>query len=96
MKIEKAREYVTHRLSGELTEAGRIKIRWILTEAPQHHRTIYVQKAADAEVTAARIDNVQQLAAQMQPEGTLPLVLETGVPVRGWPAAWFAWFRRLR
>ena len=23
---------------GKLTEAGRLKIRWILTEAPQHHR----------------------------------------------------------
>ncbi len=71
----------------KLTEAGRMKIRWILTEAPQQHRTVYVQRADDPQVTAARIDNVQQVAAQLVPEGALPLVLETSIPVRGWPAA---------
>ena len=53
--------------SGVLTEAGRMKVRWILTEAPRHHRTIYVHRDEDAEVTAARIDYVQQLAAETQP-----------------------------
>ena len=72
---------------GKLTEAGRMKIRWILTEAPQQHRTIYVHRAGDPQVTSARIDDVQQLAAQLVPEGALPLVLETSIPVRGWPAA---------
>jgi len=72
---------------GKLTEAGRMKIRWILTEAPLQHRTIYVHRADDPQITAARIDNVQQLAAQLVPEGALPLVLETSIPVRGWPAA---------
>ena len=72
---------------GELTEVGRMKIRWILTEAPPQHRTIYVHSAGNAEVTAARIDSVQQLAAQLVPEGELPLVLETGIPVQDWPAA---------
>jgi hypothetical protein len=73
--------------SGDLTEAGRMKVQWILTEAPQHHRTIYVHKAGSPEITAARIDKVQQLAAQLVPEGELPLVLETGVAVQGWSAA---------
>jgi hypothetical protein len=73
--------------SGELTEAGRLKVRWVLTEAPQHHRTIYVHTADNPELTAARIDSVQQLAAQLVPEGELPLVLETGIPAQGWPAA---------
>jgi hypothetical protein len=72
---------------GKLTDAGRIKIRWILTEAPQHHRTIYVRRATTAEVTAARIDSVQQLAALIVPEGELPAVLETSIPAQGWPAA---------
>jgi hypothetical protein len=71
----------------ELTEAGRMKVRWILTEAPAQHRTIYVQRAIKSDVTAARIDTVQQLAAELLPEGALPLVLETSIPVRGWPAS---------
>jgi hypothetical protein len=72
---------------GKLTEAGRIKIRWILTEAPLQHRTIYVHRASTPEVRAARIDNVQQLAAELVPDGALPLVLETNIPVGGWSAA---------
>ena len=31
--------------TGELNEAGRIKVRWILTQAPQQHRSVYVYKA---------------------------------------------------
>jgi hypothetical protein len=50
---------------GELTEAARIKIRWIVTEAPVQHRTIYVQAASNPQLTAARIDSVQQLTAQL-------------------------------
>ena len=73
--------------TGELTESGRIKVRWILTEAPRHHRTIYVHRATEPGMTIARIDNVQQLAAQLVPQGTLPMVLETSIPVQGWPAA---------
>jgi len=72
---------------GELTEAGRMKVRWILTEAPSQHRTIYVHSSGNAELTATRIDNVQQLAAQLVPAGELPLVLETAIPAQGWSAA---------
>ena len=32
-------------VTGELTEAAHLKIRWILTEAPQQQRTIYVHRA---------------------------------------------------
>ena len=73
--------------AGELNEAGRMKVRWILTEAPQHHRTVYVHKTLNPELTAARIDNVQQYATKLIPQGALPMVLETSIPVRGWPAS---------
>jgi hypothetical protein len=72
---------------GELTAAARTKVHWVLTEAPTHHRTIYVHRAYDAEVTAARVDSVQQYAAQVVQSGPLPLVLETDITARGWPAA---------
>lgn len=73
--------------SGELTEAGKLKIRWILTEAPLHHRDIYVHRAEAAEKTLVRLDNVQRLAASLVPEGELPAVLETSISTRGWPAS---------
>jgi hypothetical protein len=72
---------------GELTEAARIKVRWILTQVPLQHRTIYVQTAINPDVTALRIDNVQQLASQIVPEGPLPPVVETMISPRGWRAA---------
>lgn len=73
--------------SGDLTEAGQLKVRWILTEAPQQHRTIYVRRARSPEETGARLDNVRQLAANIVPPGMLPPVLETSVPAHGWSAA---------
>jgi len=71
---------------GLLTEAGRLKIQWILTEAPRHRRTIYVYRARSREETAARIDAVHQYAARLVPQGELPPVLETSIPAHGWPA----------
>ena len=72
---------------GQLTEAGRLKLRWILTEAPRQHRTVYVHTAEDAEATAGRLEVVRETAAQMVGEANLPPVLATGIPARGWPAS---------
>lgn len=71
-----------------LTEAGRHKIHWILFEVASQHRTIYVQMADDPQVTAARVAEVQQLAAELTPHGELPPVLHTHIQPRGWPAEW--------
>lgn len=72
--------------TGKLTPAGEEKIRWILLEALDHHRTIYVGRARTAEETAARVDSIQKLGAQILPEGQLPAVLETNIKPHGWPA----------
>ncbi len=71
----------------ELTQSGRLKIRWILTEAPRYHRTIYVHTADSAETTAARIQSVRQLAASLVPQGELPDVRRTSISAEGWPAS---------
>ena len=72
--------------TGKLTPAGEEKIRWILLEALEHHRTIYVGRARTAAETAARVDSVEKLGAQILPEGRLPAVLETNIKPYGWPA----------
>ncbi|MEE9603433.1 MAG: hypothetical protein V3V75_09020 [Thermoguttaceae bacterium] len=72
--------------TGTLNTAGMVKLRWILTEAPMQHRTIYVHRAIDPEETIKRVDHVNQLAASIVPEGVLPSVLETSISERGWPA----------
>jgi hypothetical protein len=69
-----------------LNDAGRNKLRWILNEAPEQHRTIYVRRAESLEKSAARYAAVQQAAAGLAPPGARILVLETNLTPAGWPA----------
>ncbi len=71
-----------------LNEAGRQKVRWILFGVSPQHRAIYVQMDDDPQVTAARLAEVQQLAAQLTPYGEMPVVLQTHIQPQGWPAEW--------
>jgi len=71
--------------TGQLTEAGRLKVRWILTAGPQQHRVVYVHTAQSEEETAARLAAVQQLVSQIAPNN-LPPVLTTSIADDGSPA----------
>jgi hypothetical protein len=79
------REYHFEPATGQLTEAGRLKVRWILTACPEQHRLIYVHTAERDEETSARIAAVQQLVAQIAPND-LPPVMPTSISDDGWPA----------
>ena len=72
--------------TGQLTEAGQLKVRWIVTEAPSQHREIYVYRAPTAQETAARVNAVQQFAARFTAPGQVVPVLETDIAPQGWPA----------
>lgn len=72
--------------SQQLTLAGKEKVRWILTQAPERFRTVFVQRGVSAEQTATRVDSVQQFATNILPAGELPAVEETNLAPRGWPA----------
>ncbi len=71
--------------NGQLTEAGRKKVLWILTVCPEQHRLIYVHAAEQNAETLARIASVQQLSSQISPNRPAP-VLATTIPDDGWPA----------
>jgi hypothetical protein len=47
----------------ELSDAGKAKVEWILTQAPPQRRTIFVERTSDAQRTADRVQAVQDLAA---------------------------------
>lgn len=47
----------------ELTRAGEMKVRWILTQMPPHRRSIFVLRGNTAEVTKIRVQSVQKAAA---------------------------------
>jgi hypothetical protein len=51
--------------TGELSEAGRLKVEWILTQSAPNRRTIYVERTINQEQTAQRLESVQALAADL-------------------------------
>ena len=72
--------------SAQLTQAGELKLHWILTQVPPQRRVVFIQRATFADVTAARVDAVQQTAVRMQPAGGMPQIVESDTPMEGWPA----------
>jgi hypothetical protein len=73
--------------SGQLTEAGRLKVLWVLNEAPEQHRIVYVHRGANPQETSARIGAVQELLARsIYPGDPIIPVMETNRPNDGWPA----------
>ena len=71
-----------------VNEAGTHKLRWILTQAPEHRRSVFVARAARPEDAEVRIDSVQQEATKIVADGTLPAVFPTDQEPQGWPAAY--------
>jgi len=61
--------------SAKLNQAGVMRIRTILSQAPVEHRTLFVQRDLLDDVTKARLDLVQRAAASVQPRGALPEVV---------------------
>jgi hypothetical protein len=70
----------------QLNEAGRLKVEWILTQAPPQYRVLYVQRVVSQERTAGRIDAVQQYVAGLNGLGGPGDVQETLVRDDGYPA----------
>ena len=69
----------------ELTRAGELKVRQIVLQSPEEYRTVYVLRGNNADVTAIRVDSVQQVVARSIPSGAMPPVVETGTELRGTP-----------
>jgi hypothetical protein len=72
----------------QLSQAGQSKVRWILTEAPLQHRTVFVRRGETAEQTTARVNSIREYAAKVAPEGGPPNIVETNVSLPGYPAGW--------
>ncbi len=72
--------------SSAVTQAGQLKMRWILTQAPQNQRVLFVQKGLNANQTQARLELVQQVAAGILPPGESPVVAVSNLDATGWSA----------
>lgn len=73
--------------TGELTEAGKLKVRWIAGQVPSQHQTIFVSRAASPKETEARMDAVRAVAEKTAHDGNPPRVLASGMEPSGWPAS---------
>ncbi len=69
----------------ELTEAGRMRVQWILDEVYEPHRQIYVHRASTPQETVMRMQAVQRFVAQSAYAVNVP-VLESTRTDDGTPA----------
>ena len=69
----------------ELTRTGELKVRSIVLQSPEPFRTVFVLRGGNQDVTAIRVDSVQQVVARVIPNGAMPAVVETGTSLRGTP-----------
>jgi len=73
--------------SGALSEAGELKLRWILTQPPVSRRQVYVERGADEQETADRLAAVERRLGSIPHVETTAAVSDTAVVDYGWPAA---------
>lgn len=77
--------------STELTQSGKLKVRWIMTQTPPAYRQVFVERSMERAVTDRRMETVQQftndVAEQIASGETPPLVTETHIVSEGRPAA---------
>ncbi len=75
--------------SNDLTRAGDLKIRQIVTQNPSHRRTVFVLMSDTQAITSKRVEAVQRAVSKYVPEGPLPQILLTDVDVDGGSGEYF-------
>lgn len=73
--------------TGELTTAGQLKVHWVMTQAPEQYRQVFVERSLDPEVTAKRVAAARAYAAEVALDGQTPMVRDTHLISEGRPAA---------
>jgi len=71
----------------KLTTAGELKVHWAMTQAPPAHRSVFVERAPDPNVTASRIAAAREYASRVVIDGQTPNVAETHLVSEGRPAS---------
>jgi hypothetical protein len=76
--------------SNQLTSAGELKVRWIMTQAPPERRGIFVERSLEPDITANRLATARAYAAQVAQAANdtqTPQVFEVNLISEGRPAA---------
>jgi hypothetical protein len=62
-----------------INQAGELKLRWIVTQAPPHRRTVFVLRGPTQDSTNARVVAVQRVVEKFALDGPRPDVLITTI-----------------
>lgn len=73
--------------STQLTRAGELKVRWIMTQAPKQYRRMFVENSYTDGVTEKRIAAINEFANSTARGGEVPQVLATHIMSEGHPAS---------
>jgi hypothetical protein len=68
-----------------LNRAGELKVKWILTQNPEHRRIVFVLRCETEVETQARLESVQVYVSKLFPAGELPCIELTDRDVPGVP-----------
>jgi hypothetical protein len=63
----------------DINQAGELKLRWIVTQAPPHRRTVFILRGPTPAATNARIAAVQHAMDKFVLDGPRPEVLITNI-----------------
>ena len=72
--------------TNELTQAGKLKVNWILTQTPQHRRSVFVERGATMEQTASRVASINNWAGNISPAVGPVEINDTHIVAEGHPA----------
>ncbi len=70
----------------QLTRSGRLRLKWILQNAPESHRIIFVQAVDEKEANELRLASVKEQARALLGDATLPPVMLRVTSPLGRPA----------
>ncbi|RMF38546.1 MAG: hypothetical protein D6753_15665 [Planctomycetota bacterium] len=63
--------------TNQLTDAGRMHLRWIVLRAPEERRVVFVLRGRNDSETATRVEAAQLAISEMIPVGPLPPIYLT-------------------
>ncbi len=63
--------------TNRLTDAGKAHVQWIVTQAPQSRRVVFVLQGNNQQSTALRVESTQLAVSEVIPVGPLPSIYLT-------------------
>lgn len=72
-------DHFFHAETQALNQAGELKLRWIVTQAPPHRRSVFVLRGASGAATESRVAAVEEAMNKLYIEGPRPPVMVTSI-----------------